>query len=173
MSIFDCFGQDPGHTWAKATKQQLSLDLHQGSLNNITLGDPLTCLKGFGKPDNEQAEKDGYFIYSKSGLIIGTQNQQINSFGIIISKHPHYESFSAADLTITHPHFGLFRVNNGMLRSSTREELIKTLNLQVWETDADDIEIMDYAYISQLLIVIDSFRDGRVKRINIDQKIIQ
>jgi len=162
MGIFDFLSKDPTKTWGDASRRRLTLDLSRGSLNNIKLDDPVDRLRPWGKPDNENAHKDGWFMYKESGLIVGADNQKIESFGMIVNQCPHYESFFKADLTITHLLSGDIPVHGGMLG----EHLIDKLNLQVHESDVDDVEIIDYANIAQYTIEIESFADGRIKRVN-------
>ncbi|WP_300667843.1 hypothetical protein [Desulfoluna sp.] len=162
MGIFDFFSKDPAHSWGKASRQKLTLDLSRGTINHLMLGDPMDNLREYGKPSNEKAYKNELFMYKESGLIIGTDSNKIDSFGIILHNYEHYESFSKADLTITHPLSGAISVNSGMLRGY----LIDKLNLEINETDADDVEIIDYANIFQYTLEIDSFADERIKRIN-------
>lgn len=162
MGIFDFLSKDPTKTWGAASRRRLTLDLSRGALNKLRLDDPVDSLRMYGKPDNEKAYKDGWFMYKESGLIVGVDNTKVESFEVIVSKYPHYESFSKADLTITHPLSGDISVSSDMLRG----HLIGKLNLHVDETDADDVEIIDYANIAQYTIEIVSFSDERIKRIN-------
>ena len=167
MGIFDVFFKDPTNSWGKASKLRLTLDLSRGAINNIMLDDPKDNLRIYGKPDNKKAYKNDWFMYKESGLIIGTENNKIDYFGVIVNKYKHYESFSKADLTITHPLSGVISVNSEMIRG----HLINKLNLQVNETDADDVEIIDYVHTTQYIIEIVSFANDRIKRINLYKEI--
>jgi len=153
---------DPSAMWSRQDKVDLVLDIEQNAVNKLFIGEIREFISKFGKPDNENPFTENTFAYYQHGLIIDCDQDNKIGYIAVILNNIDTPNFSKANVTIKYQNQS-FLVNE----NSDREVFIKTLGLEIEDTDIDDMEIVDRLINKDFIVELESTLDNKLKRISL------
>lgn len=153
--------KDPTSDWPPIGNQPLLLNLIDGSINGIKIGDPASALRKFGRPTNKRPFKENRFLFGQIGVLVETENEQISYLGLPVERTD-IDEVGPCEFTIKFLNGTELFVNSRVSVASMLASLPS-----IAKSDIDDEETVHFIELGVLSLELEVAPDGNMRKVNL------